>query len=535
MKKTLTTVALLFSVLLKAQVFNITSFGAVGNGSTNNTAAIQAAVDSCNQAGGGIVEVPAGNFLTATVFLKSNVTIHLAQGATITGSSVIADYPEVFPLIRGYADNYTQRSVFYAEGQHNIGITGEGTFQGNGLSVSFLLDADHKPYGFRFISCTNVKYEGVTLRNAGFWMMHNQNIDTLVIKNVNLVNHNFGNGDGISIDGCKNVIVDSCSADCNDDPLVIKTTSLSSSENISISNCTVSSYSRAIKLGTETHGAFNNIHLNNITVEFSTQGPFGSNNPAKCGINLSVVDGGSMNNVLIENVTMVGIKVPLLIRLGNRGRKYTDTATTPGVGFLRNVELRNITATATTNVTSSITGIPNYYAKDIRLNNIDITFPGGQAAVYPGFVVPENISSGPEATIFGDTLPAAGLYMRHLDSIQLHNVCFHPLQPDGRPTLVLNDVLNFDSSAVCITTDIGDESFEDAFHLFPNPVYNELTIRSARLTEVKIFDCIGKEVYAGIAVNDEIKVNTTSWMAGVYLVNRLCEKTMNTSKIVKHP
>ncbi len=533
MKNLFTLSIILLSVSLKAQVFNITSFGAVGNGSTNNTVAIQAAIDSCNHAGGGIVEVPAGNFLTATVFLKSNVTIHLAQGATITGSGTTSDYPDVIPLIRSYTDNYTQRSVFYAEGQHNIGITGEGTFQGNGLSLSFLSDASHKPYGFRFISCTNVKYEGVTLRNAGFWMMHNQDIDTLVIKNVNIVNQNFGNGDGISIDGCKNVIVDSCTADCNDDPLVIKTTSLSSSENISINNCTVSSYSRAIKMGTETHGAFKNIHLNNITVQFSTQGPFGSNNPAKCGINLSVVDGGSMENVLIENVTMVGIKVPLLIRLGNRAHKYTDTAATPGVGFLRNVELRNITATATTNVTSSITGIPNYYAKDIRLNNIDITFPGGQTAVYPGFVVPENISSGPEATIFGDTLPAAGLYMRHVDSIQLHNVCFHPVQPDGRPTLVLDDVLNLDSSGVCITTDITDESIEDAFSLFPNPVKDELTIRGGRLTEVKVFDCSGREVYSIAAMKEEVKLNTENWMKGVYLIRAAYEKGIIIRKFIK--
>lgn len=533
MKNLFTVSIILLSVSLEAQVFNITSFGAVGNGSTMNTTAIQAAVDSCNHAGGGIVEVPAGNFLTATVFLKSNVTIHLAAGATITGSGTTSDYPDVVPLIRSYADNYTKRSVFYAEGQHNIGITGEGTFQGNGLSFSFLTDASHKPYGFRFISCTNVIYEGITLRNSGFWMMHNQNIDTLVIKNITIINQNFGNGDGISIDGCKNVIVDSCTADCNDDPLVIKTTSLSSSENISISNCMVSSYSRAIKIGTETHGAFKNIHLNNITVQFSTQGPFGSNNPAKCGINLSVVDGGSMDNVLIENVTMEGIKVPLLIRLGNRAHKYTDTASTPGVGFLRNVELRNITATATTNVTSSITGIPNYYAKDIRLNNVDITFPGGQAAVSPGFIVPENISSGPEATIFGDTLPAAGLYLRHVDSIQLHNVCFHPVLPDGRPTLVLDDVLNLDSSGVCITTNIAEESNEDVFRVFPNPMSNELIISGLSFTEVRIFDATGRVVYSSIPTGKEVKIKTGNWTKGVYLARIAYEKKIITRKLIK--
>src|ERR1043165_4870802 len=128
MKNILVVWSMLASAACTAQVFNITNFGAVGNGSTMNTQAIQAAVDSCHNAGGGIVEVPAGNFLTATVFLKSNVTVHIAQGATITGSGNTSDYPDVVPLIRSYADNYTQRSVFYAEGEHNIAITGEGTF-----------------------------------------------------------------------------------------------------------------------------------------------------------------------------------------------------------------------------------------------------------------------------------------------------------------------------------------------------------------------------------------------------------------------
>ncbi len=516
--KTVFSAVVIFSFFFSnAQVFNITNYGAVGNGSTMNTQAIQAAVDSCNNAGGGIVLVPAGNFLTATVFLKSNVTIQIDSGGTITGSSSTSDYPDVIPLIRSYTDNYPQRSVFYAEGQHNIGIIGKGTFHGNGQSLSFYFDSDNKPYGFRFISCTNVRYEGITLRHSGFWMMHNLDCDTVVIKNVYLVNQNLGNGDGFGIDGCRNVIIDSCFADCNDDALVLKTTSPIGCENVSITNCTVATYSRAIKMGTETHGAYKNIHINNITVQISTLGPF-PNNPAKCGINLSAVDGGSLENVLIENVTMTGIKTPLLIRLGNRGRKYTPSAPAPGVGFVRNVELRNITATATTNITSSITGIPNYYTKNIRLSDIDITFPGGQAAVYNGFVVPENIGGGPEANIFGDTLPAAGLYMRHVDSIQMHNVCFHPQQPDARPTLVLDDVLYFDSAMVCITTLVEKGSSEALFQIFPNPVADELIVNVQHKDNIEITDINGKVIYKAESRNEQTKINTSHLTKGVYIL-----------------
>ncbi len=521
--KILLTVAIVIVVFTaNAQIFDITSFGAVGNGSTMNTTFIQDAVDSCHNSGGGIVRVPQGNFLTATVFLKSNVIIQIDSGATITGASSTSDYPDVIPLIRSYTDHYSQRSVFYAEGQHNIGIIGKGSFEGNGLSASFYLDQGNKPYGFRFISCTNVRYEGVTLHNSGFWMMHNQDIDTLVIKNINIVNQNLGNGDGINIDGCKNVIVDSCTANCNDDPLVIKTTSLSSSENISISNCTVMSYSRAIKLGTETHGAFKNIHINNITVLLSTTAAI----PAKCGINLSVVDGGSMENVLIENVNMTGIKVPIMIRLGNRGRKYTDTAATPVVGFVRNVELRNITATASTNVTSSITGIPGYYAKNIRMHDIDITFPGGQPAVSNGFVVPENISGGPEATIFGDTLPAAGLYMRHVDSIQLCNVHFHSQQPDGRPDYVFDDVLHIDSTGGCIIGNIENKKESSEMKIFPNPIAIgnwQLELRSDLIgEEIDVYDATGRIMQQLTIASNQLEIDSDKLESGIYFI--ICVK-----------
>jgi len=499
-----------------------------------NTMAIQAAIDSCHNTGGGIVRVSGGNFLTATVFLKSNVIIQIDSGATITGSGNTVDYPDVIPLTRSYTDHYTQRSVFYAEGQHNIGITGKGTFQGNGISVSFFTDGDNKPYGFRFISCTNVRYEDVTLLNSGFWMMHNRNIDTLLIKNIKITNQNLGNGDGISIDGCKNVIVDSCFANCNDDPIVIKTTSLSSSENISISNCTVMSYSRAIKLGTETHGAFKNIHIYNITVLLSTTAAI----PAKCGINLSVVDGGSMENVLIENVNMTGIKVPFSIRLGNRGRKYTDTTATPDVGFLRNVELRNISAVASTNVTSSVTGIPGYYAKEIRLRNIDITFPGGQPAVGSGFVVPENINGGPEATIFGDTLPACGLYVRHVDFLELCNVHFHAVQPDGRPDYVFDDVAHIDSSVVCVISAVEETKKIETFKMFPNPTTGKLYLQIAGGVNlpvaIQIISLDGRVLIQQTFNSSlNIEIDVSSLPSGIYFLQMQKAKNRWVQKFVK--
>lgn len=517
---------------LRAQVFNITTYGAVGNGTTLNTTAIQAAIDACYNAGGGTVEVPAGNFLTGTLILKSNVNFHIAQGATITGSSNINHYPVITPQKRTYTDNYPQRSVFYAEGQHNISVTGEGTFNGNGQSVSFLLDMDNRPYGFRFFSCSNVRYEGLQLRHSGFWMMHNFDIDTLVVKNLNIINQGFGNNDGVNVDCCRKVLVDSVFADCNDDPMVIKTSSLLSCEDVEIKNCTVATYSRALKIGTETNGPVRNVYLHDCKVQLSTNGPLP--NKASCGINLSIVDGGSMENILVENVTMDGINTPFFIRLGNRARKYTDTAAVQGVGYVRNVELRNITATAATNITSSVTGIPDYPAKSILLKDVDVTFPGGWPTA-AHIVVPENEGDKPDADMFGDTLPAAGLFIRHVDSIRLQNVCFHPLQYDQRPTLILDDVTNFDSTGVCLETSVNPLATEKLLKVYPNPVSgNTVTIEASEiLTEVSITNVWGQTLFSQHLSQSNTTINLKELPAGIYLINCRSGKDSLVTKLIK--
>lgn len=526
---------LIQSFIGNAQVFNITNYGAVGDGNTLNTVAIQAAIDACHAAGGGMVEVPTGNFVTGTLFLKSNVTFHISQGGTVTGSTNIADYPDVHPLKRTYTDNYSQKSVFYAEGQSNIAVTGEGTFDGNGKSVVFLLNQNNRPLGFRFMSCTNVRYEGLNLRHSAFWMMHNFDIDTLVIKNLNIINQGFGNNDGVDIDGCRHVLVDSCFADCNDDPMVIKTTSLIGSSDIEIKNCTVATYSRALKIGTETNGPVNNVHIHDCTVQLSTNGPFGSTTPAGSGINLSIVDGGSMENILVENISLSGINTPIFIRLGNRARKYTDTAATQPVGFVRNIEIRNISATAASNLSSSVTGIPNYPAQNIWLHDIDVSYPGGWSQVSNGFTVPENETGKPDADMFGDTLPAAGLYLRHLDSVRLERVCFHPQQADSRPTIVTDDVAHFDSSNVCPQSGISPNKFWETLRLFPNPVSDmlHLDLPTAGVSaEAGIYNSVGRLLFTTVFKGNTV-LDVQQLGGGLYFLRIVSGENTVTRSFVK--
>jgi hypothetical protein len=511
MKNHLLTMLLVASCFFaRAQTFNIQSFGAVGDNSTINTAYIQAAIDSCSNSGGGTVLVTNGIYISGTIFMKSNVTLQIDSGAELKGSASLSDYPQVTPVLRTFTDTYVQRSLIFAENCQNISFTGKGKVNGNGTN-SIFLTSSNRVFGFRIYSSINVRYEDLTLQNSAFWMMHNCNIDTLVIRNVTITNHSFGNQDGVNIDGCRNVLVENCDIDGNNDPIVMKGTFPGWTENVEVRNCKLATYSRAIKIGTETQGSFRNIYVHDCQVVKSTRGPLNLN--ANCGINLAIVDGGTMENVLIENVTLEGIITPIMIRLGNQARPHTSGVPAPGVGSVKNVRLKNVSAVAESNITSTITGIPNYRAENIRLENVSLSVPGGMDSL-PGFIVPENENKKPEHDIFGDTLPAYGLYVRHIDGIQLCDVSVTVRQPDNRPKFIFDDVLRIDSSCVNSVFDFSDEN---RISLFPNPAVDHLNIEGFENKEIKIFNTLGILVYNSTSSNEMI--NVSQWQPGVYFID----------------
>jgi hypothetical protein len=441
--------------------FNVLDFGANADGKTVNTLAIQTAIDKCSEKGG-VVIFPAGNYVSGTLYFKSNVTLHIEKGATIWGSTNLADYPENLPDYTFFRKGNIKRALIYAEGCSNIAIEGEGTINGQG--EHFLVPGNSKvssysirPFLIWMIQCNGVRTEGVKLRNSAFWMQHYLACDDVYIHNIDVYNHCNKNNDMLDIDGCHNVRISDCVGDTDDDGITLKSTSGRSNENVVITNCIISSHCNALKTGTESNAGFKNITISNIVIRPSKEKTVIYGKPRGIsGIALEVVDGGHMDGIEISNVVIDGAAVPLFIRLGNRGRAYDQTLPKPKVGSIKNIHISNVTAFNAEKHGSSITGIPGFPVENVSLENIRFYYAGGGTTEEANRQIPEKEKSYPDALMF-DNLSAYGLFCRHVNNLKMNNVECYSLSADMRPAFY------FEKTASLNLTDI-QADYSDGKH-----------------------------------------------------------------------
>jgi hypothetical protein len=425
-------------------LFNVTDYGAKGRGGVNEAAAIQKAIDAAAQAGGGVVWFPAGNFLSGTLVLKSNVTLWLSPGATLSASTK--------------AEDYNPRHLIYARDAENIAIEGSGLIQGNGEAwwetdtERFFRPKKGRPGTLiELVSCRNVRIQDVTIRNAPAWTIHPLWCDGVKIRGISIINHTRGpNTDGIDLDSSRNVTISDCYVEAGDDCIVIKTTGrlggkTPPSENITVTNCVLTTTCNNVKFGTESLGDFRNIAVSNCTM-FRLPGTF--QGPIS-GLAIEMVDGSVLDGLVFSNITMRDVRTPIFIRLGNRGRGQA----VPTPGKLRNVSISNVTATGAL-LANSITGLPFHPVREVSLADINITMKGG-VKEFRGLDVPENPDKYPEATMFG-TLPAYGFYVRHVEGLNMRNVRVRWEEPDLRPAMIFDDVKRLDLDGFEAATAAGD-------------------------------------------------------------------------------
>jgi polygalacturonase len=446
--------------------FNVRAFGALGDGKNLDSPAIDKAIDACVQAGGGTVLVPAGTYLSGSIHLKSNIHLLIDAGATILGAPQdmnVYDETEPFTL-GGYQDGghcYFHNSLIWGENLTNVFISGNGMINGGGLVRSDgILDrmvgfnkfdppvtnaAPAVRLGNKAIAlklCRNVLIRDVTIFHGGHFAILVTGCDNLTVDNVTMDTDR----DGIDIDCCRNTMVSNCRVNSpSDDGICPKSTyalgELRPTENLTIVNCQVSGFIEGtlldgtmkpakngtgrIKFGTEASGGFRNCTVANCTFRSCR------------GLALEEVDGGILDNITINNLTMMDVRgYAIYITTGKRNR-------TPGVttnSRMRNILISNVIADGVDKMSGiQIMGLPEQPIEGVRLDNIRLTSYGGGTAE-DAAINPKELGTGyPEPGRLG-MLPAYGVYARHVKGLELANITVNFATNDFRPAAAFADI-----------------------------------------------------------------------------------------------
>lgn len=313
--------------LSQTTLFRISDFGAVGDGTTMNTEAIQRVIDECANKGGGTVLVPQGIFLTGTLQLRTNVNLHLESGGTLKGS----------PNVQDYKLNGRVVGLLFTQDARNVSITGQGTIDGNGdlymdLVKAKRIDSAGSAYTrqktrFRevarglgdgpvvpkerpfqmiiFSDCKEVTVRDVLIAESPFWTLHFADCDGVIVSGIRIwCNLMVPNNDGVDFTSCSNVVMSDCDIRTGDDALVITGYShhwdlpgfkelRHPSENITVTNCTLVSRSSAIRIGGFDQNPMRNCIFSNIVITNSNR-----------GIGIFARDEGSIENMVFTNIVI---------------------------------------------------------------------------------------------------------------------------------------------------------------------------------------------------------------------------------------
>jgi polygalacturonase len=353
--------------VIPTNTFNVTRFGAVGDGKTINTTAIQKTIDSASAAGGGIVLVPEGNFLTGPFTLASQINLQLAKGATILIADDMKNYPAT-------DDRY--QDCISVVGGHDIEISGDGTINGQGKVWWDAFRADksmtHRPYMIKFNKCTRVYVHDVTLCNSPMFHLVPQNCTDVTIRGITIQSPaNAPNTDGIDPSGW-NYLITNCTIDGGDDNIAVKPGASSRSpgdKNFIITNCTFR-HGHGMSIGSGTENGIEDLHVSNCTFDQTDS-----------GIRIKTLRGrgGLLQNLTYENLTMTDVKNPIYIIDWYPERTAPKDPSTEKpepidnrTPINKNIVIRNVTATACPTA-GTIRGLPEAPISNVTLSNVTIS------------------------------------------------------------------------------------------------------------------------------------------------------------------
>ena len=321
-------------------ILDITEFGAVADGKTLTTDAIQNALDKCAAAGGGIVNVPAGEYKTGTIYLRSNVELHLEHGSKLIASDNLDDYnpPDAYP--QNWSSDYEQWNkchLILGIEISNAAITGSGTVDGNAeafftQSHTFRGDFGWR-YGLRmardkqllrpgqmviFVESKDIAVSGIRMQNSTCWTLTFHGCENVRIHGLDIKNKRYhGNTDGIDIDSSRNVVISDCIIDTGDDALTLRGDNMKLldqskvCENVTITNCVLASGVCGMRIGVG-KGTIRNISISNLSISecgipFHIQSIYHKNNDV----------GVKISDLRFSNITCAECTIPILIESGS--------------------------------------------------------------------------------------------------------------------------------------------------------------------------------------------------------------------------
>ena len=447
------------------KIFNVKDFGAIADGETLNTAAVQKAIDECSAQGGGTVLFSGGDFVLSTVFLKSNVTIKIEQYTRILGALSFYDYaPEEkidYPAYQDQSHTYFDCSMFVGRDCENIKICGEGDIDMRSVwDEDNVRDIVHRgPKCIALKNCKNVEVSGLGIFHVTDLAVYFAGCENVDIHGLRMIVYI----DGISPDNSKNVSIYDCDIEAGDDAIVFKTSytlnKIDFCKNIKVRNCRIRSRCNAIKFGTETNGGFYNIDIRDIDIRDARI-------TALC---VESVDGAIVDGITFKNIRIRNAGAAFFVHVGKRMRGPEGRE----VGRISNVHFENIEADGPyvphtiipwnykhyvdrdyiqypwdfTSVhkngepcTSNVCGLPESILENITFKNIKLKVEGGITEWNP--VVPDIAPPYPEVYVYGKTLPAKGIFFRYVNGLTLENFTVESYKKDGREDFVFEKVEN---------------------------------------------------------------------------------------------
>lgn len=438
----------LVTTSLFAKDYNVLNYGAKADGVTLDTQAVQKAIDLCSSEGGGRVIVPAGKkVMIGTIYLKDFVTLFLENGSVLLGSPNYADYATDTHKNTYKNEPHMDRCLIFARDAKSFSIEGKGTIDANGHPKNFTKEKGGRPMMLRFLNCNAISLRDVTLINPAAWTSAWLYCNEIVVDGIKIISRVNHNGDGLDFDGCTNVRVSNSSFDTSDDSICLQTSRPDKPcKDITITNCVFTSKWAAMRFGLASRGDFESITVSNCTFH----------DISDSGLKIQMNEGGVMKNMIFSNIVMKNVPRPIFMTFCQQRAGVDSPEELAPMKTMQGFIFENIIVDnreLDKNSVLFLTGMPHHYIQDIQLKNIQITVSGGGTKAdatnknIKEFTLETLGNWWPEFSKVG-TLPASGIYARHIDGLLIDTVSITTITKDERLPIVFDDVLNSDVQSV---------------------------------------------------------------------------------------